>query len=383
MTEVAATPAVETAPVATDAPATQVAPSTPSVETPSPSLSEARAGLRDLWQTKADQPRNELGQFATTTEEPTEASEAPVADAPGTTEPAEIEAGEQSGSPLDTTESTDGATAEAPEGMVVLELPEGHWARDRGLDHLTVPAEHENELRGILNDPVRRSQVTQAEAARDDAYLAAQKWEKTAEHFMNKFGEVLRNPHLVVDLHNLREQYGDEYADRQIQSMLSDEHQTVSEYFNEIDQQFNQTRAQQEAEYFTRAGSAALQRDFPFLSQGDIAHIIQSYGQAVVDGRYQELHWSTLREFADAYSQDHPARKAQQEAEQRARQEREAAEAKAKAEAEAKAQASRAANPLGRVHPGATSAPSGTGPAEAQLTVHQARSGLRDLFRTR
>lgn len=351
--------------------------------TPEVSVRDQRGSLRELMRNSATpespaRPRNEAGQFVSK-----EASSGPAAEAPGSPEVAETGAGHQSGAPTGTTGSTEATTAEVPEGMVVIDLPENHYLRERGRTQLPpVPKEWENEFRALVNDPVRRAEVRQATAERDQAARSSRKWEKATEILTNRLEQVLRDPQVSYTIHQIREQLGDDAAERHIQAVLSEDESAVLEAFSAIDRDFGDRASIAEANRFEAGATRALRGEFPLLSAGDIRYLIGTHAQAVVNGQAQ-LHWSDLKRYAQHYYAQLPA---VQESQRRAAAQAEAQQqAQQQAEQERQAEASRraAANPMGRFHPSAAVAGMGADPTPnpGEVNVRDQRKNLSGLFR--
>lgn len=374
---VEATPAV--APAAPEAAPTENPVSNPVPAAPAaiPNMREARSNLRELVRPAQNpaQPRDEGGRFQAN---PTEA--APAAPEGEVAEP---EQGE--GSPAGTTGSPE--ATDVPEGMVVIEVPEGHYLQERGRKHLPpVPKEFENDFRALLNDSTRRSEVQAAMAARDQSQLQATQWEKAALMMGERLEQVLRDPRLAISVAQIREQYGDEVADRHIEAILSEDEQRVSEALQAVQKEWSDRSVQAQAEEFRRQGQARLASKFPLMTAGDIDFLIQAHARAASEGRVP-FTLEQLEAGAQRYYQNHPAVRAQTRA-----QELESAEAARKAEEQRKASEAaaaaaaeelRRANPMGRMSPGVPGAGAEAAIDPRNVNVREARRGLPGLFARR
>ena len=164
-TEVTPEPVVET-PEVTPTETPEVTKTEPTEEpqrvAPKPGVrprQQAREALKaTVKRFEESRPRDEHGRF---TKEETE----PTKEQPASTETPATEEGAEEAPDATPTE----ATTEVAEGHVRIELEEGHPLREQGTTHLDVLAANERDVRSLINNPTRRSEVESAKAAAEKA----------------------------------------------------------------------------------------------------------------------------------------------------------------------------------------------------------------------
>lgn len=90
----------------------------------------------------------------------------------------------------------------APEGFVMIELPQDHPLRDRGLAAIPVPSQHEQELRSLLNNPVRVAEVQAAQSRAAQAEAALAHAHARYDALAERFQQTLANPQLLASIHD-------------------------------------------------------------------------------------------------------------------------------------------------------------------------------------
>jgi hypothetical protein len=158
------------------------------------------------------------------------------------------------------TTTTSAGGEPAPE-VVKLALPEGHPLRDRGITELpfAVPKEHEEILRSLVNEPVRKQQLAQAyEAARVREREAAEA-RAEAEFWRQNAGSVF-TPEFYAKYQDIKQTYGDADAERYKRAVLA-------EAQGQLDQQVGTARVAQQiratADAFRSAAMQDAQQRFP------------------------------------------------------------------------------------------------------------------------
>lgn len=377
------------------------------VQTPAAptSFREARQSIRDriaasvrAVETPADTPAEPAAPSDAAAIETPSAAPDPVLDAQGRAhDPA-------TGKFLPSGEAATPEAASAPEGLVRIELPEGHPLRERGRTHYEVrisSPEEEAEIRGLLATPIKQRQLKEAEARvqemeekllRIQAQEAArQKWEQgltpahremlAAVEDVNPGAAALMRRGLESSLPELAEQEFRSLADQRAQAEV----QTAAAQFV----------SRVEAIASTVYAEIAREPYFPELmfraraAYGAELTAREARGEDSPPDEREFLGY--FRSFALQHPQASVVFRQKVAATQQAERERVAAETKAQAEAEAKqreaaqlqaALQKRRTNPLGGVAMGVTtgvqSAPGDARPASA----HEARRSLRDRMRT-
>lgn len=325
------------------------------------------------------QPRNDKGQFAgpPSAASAPEAATADAAPAPSAIPPATVVAT----APPDTQAATETAETSPVSGRIPI--PEDHPLRARGreyLDQLTP-----DELKGLLNNPIRRAQV-------EEAIARAHEWKEHAER-LEAEREVLRTP-TDPDVLRIAEEIGEMHGEEAKAFFLAGREikqgQQVDEKLAE------RRRAEAEAENEAVANrfiddATHLHRSrYPQWSNTEFAQVLGAYGALVQERGQTSLSMDELRQMADIqYLQRPDVRedlKARRQAEAnrmreeiaKTERERLAAEEREKLEAAAER---RRGYPLGRLPSTAIAAQAvGVTPAGA-TTVTEARKQLFDRRR--
>ena len=221
--------AVETAPEGTEpeAPVTAAEPeATETAEVPKPTpVREAMdaTSIRREARERADAKAAERG------EAPPHHSETQPRDEGGkfteeeTTEPGESTA-EAEGTATSETEPTGPA-----DGFVRLDVPSGHPMLDRGKSYLDVPAESERDVRSLLNDPVRRAAVTAAEERVATAEREAARLKARLDALASPEAKALDDPKHQAVYDDLKEAYGEEYADQYLAGLDAQKEKLVED----------------------------------------------------------------------------------------------------------------------------------------------------------
>lgn len=290
--------------------------------------------------------------------------------------------------------------APAPEGMVRIELPEGHPLRERGRTHYEVrisSPEEEAELRGLLATPIKQRELKEArervvqmeeQVLRMQAAEAARrKFEETVDpstlEAIRAVEEV--NPALAALMRRGLESSLPELEKAEFQTLA--EQRVQQEVASEVEAFVNRTRTVAQAVY----ADIATEPYFPALYQKARA----AYG-AELAAREQAGQYGTQNEqeflgYMRSFVATHPEASrvfraklsARQEAEREA--ERQRIEAETKTETErtvlTAALANRRTNPLGGVAMGMTTGRE-TVPDPRPGSAYDARRTLRDRMRT-
>ena len=348
----------------------------------------------------APQPRDEVGQFASPEggngpagdeispegsapiEVPSESSgdASPEGDpqVPSETPPEEVitpeaEAGAE-GDP------TDPPAASAPEGTVEIEVPEGHWLREKGVESLPpMPAELEAAMRGLLKDPVRRAEVESAQQRTLNAEGEAAESQAAAEYYFGRAMELAKDPAVALNVANIREEHGDEAADVYLRGLFQKDAEALGTKLKDARQEVQHKSLDRQADRFIELASKDLFGRHPDLTQDQANSLLRGYGGLLDAGVYAGPQADTFRQYVDntlgrnETPQGEPIDKEAMKNEIRA-------ELKVEAEeAERQAAINRATNPLGSTPPANPDNGVVTDPSDRATTpnVQDIRANLR------
>lgn len=294
--------------------------------------------------------------------------------------------------------------APAPEGLVRIELPEGHPLRERGRTHYEVritSPEEEAEIRGLIATPVKQRELREAreriaqmeeQLLRSQAETAArQKWEQgLSPEIREKLAAVEAvDPETAALMRRGLEAALPELAETEFRTLA--EERTQAEVAREVES-FRQRAHGAASTVYADIASAPYFPDL--LRRAEAAYgaelmAREARGDASPHSEAEFLQF--LRPFIVAHPEAAGVIRQRVEAQRQAEREQAAAEAKAKAEAEAKqreaerlsaALQNRRTNPLGGVAMGVTTGAQSV-PGEARpVSAHDARRTLRDRMRT-
>ena len=345
-------------------------------------LAEARRAIMQerTGRIEPGQPRDEQGRFA-----PVEGEEAATDPEPPAEEAAAPEAsGEPAGEPGD---ATPPAAEGPPEGMVRIELPEGHDWRRGERTHFDVPAEAEQMVRTAINNPVRRAEVESARREAQAAEIRLAEMQARMEATQGFLQQALSDPALAQQLAEIRDAFGEDAAQRHLNGLMQEFNGTADEQARTATTQVQEALQQRAAETLVQTVWNVAPTRYEGFSESDISQLITAYGEAAEMAAARGLQVDTspdlFFQFADSIYEERMGQKKQTEAERQAELERVREEARREA-AEAERQRlaelaeKRKANPLAGVAPslqtGRTIPTEPSGPTN----VHEAR---RALFR--
>jgi hypothetical protein len=310
--------------------------------------------------------KDESGKFVS--EAPQEGDEgAPPEEAPSEGEP--VAAGEE-------------APAVIPE-MVEVEIPEGHWLRkDRGFEKFPpVPAEFVDSLKGVLADPVRRSEVREATERAQQYADQLQEAATVAEYWQERAAFFATNPEIALRVEQIKESMGEEEARRYIGGLMQEDSEVLAQKVYETRQAAQQETVNRDAAVFVTYARKDLGNLYPNSTPQQIDNIIEMYGRAVHAGQVPRVHRDTMREFAGSILGT-PSSAPQKEKAPETFTKEQMEEAVRKAREEAASRAS--SNPLGSISPGSVSAPNANPnavPENQQPSVPNIREHRRNLRR--
>lgn len=280
MTEVAA-PAVAT----TEAPAeVEQAPTVPSGDSPGALRRDARRLAResgakiDSVRQKAQearerveaQPRTESGKF--TKEATAEAAEA-----------AETVTPPEAGGPAPGEPTPEAAVEPPAEGMVRIELPEGHPLREQGRTYHDVPEGEERQWREVINGATRRKEVEEAqkqlqERDRQLAELRRQALLRDAEvRFQQEKGSEFWTAEHQQKYQNILDTYGQEDADAYKAGQIRKRDDAMVQVRDQADEQAVQETWQREGVNFKTEAMSKIPQMFPGVTAQEVSTAIQMY----------------------------------------------------------------------------------------------------------
>ena len=326
-------------------------------------------GFKPTITTGTEQPRTAGGQFASPyaqqqveaaqPAEPTpvvpEVSAEPADPAPVAEEPAVAEAATPE-VPAEASPATEGSVAEAtssqeataPE-LVMIEVPEGHPLRDRGVSELPATAETEREVRRLLNDPVRRAEVDALKSETYQLRQQAEEYLQVAELGFQKAEDFLVNFELLEQIYDTGQRFGEEAARRLARAALFDTAGDVEKVRAEAKAKVDALRARDTSNDFVRSADNYMRANYPLLSHQERITMINQYVANVERGSIDRLHADTFKAYVQPAYDLHPRVLEKRAADAKAAQEKAAADAAAQAEAARVAALQKQANPIGRM----------------------------------
>jgi hypothetical protein len=392
------TPAEPAAPQAPPAPA---APAQPAAATPqaAPPQERAPVSARDLLRGRAgleQSPAPAPAPPAGTTTPPAEVAPAPKIDAQGNlhapgdgkfvgkadtvaADPAAASVSPDAapaGAQPDTKEAaTPGANA-LPEGFVRIELPADHPLRGSGLSHLTAHAGEEDAIRNLINTPVRRAEVEQERTRARELERGLVEERARSAVLLELQAALLEDPRIVGTYHAMREEAGDEQADRWLRGLLAEHGDGLRTKIGAEMERLQEAEDTSVAQAFFNTTLQSAPGLYPHWTEAEVRQAIAGYG-TYVQHTGGNLDPAGFKRFADGWYIQHPQVQAEIERHQQRQREVTTADAtKAKADAERevleRARAAREANPLAAV------------PATAHVTAPPAQvapKSARELIR--
>lgn len=294
-------------------------------------ITEAKAALSKGEHHAQTQPRAEDGKFAATEASAAQAPDpnAPAAPAPDATPPAEGAAPAPSGEPA----APDAAATDAvPEGMVRIDIPEGHPMRHRG-DHYLVPKGHEEYHRWAVNNTIRHQDVEGYAKSAKDWQQYANRLKAELDATREFAGGIFADPTVIAQIDDIRRTYGDEAAKRFEAGLWQEQQAKVAERTKA--QEAESAKAEMDAyanDFMQRAWGEAEKR-FPGMTPQEIHTAIVAYGSYVMARKGEELKMDEFLKHAAYAAIQNPTVRAEAERRRNARLEQERQTA-AKAEAD-------------------------------------------------
>lgn len=176
------------------------------------------------------------------------------------------------------TTETAGAEPAVPE-VVKLALPEGHPLRDRGLAELpfAVPKEHEEVVRSLLNEPVRKQQVAEAFARAREAESRALQAQAEAEFWRTNSGEFL-TPEFYAQFADIKQTYGEAAAETFKAGQMEAARAKLETRRAEVNREMTVQQIQHTASAFRAAAIQDAANRYPGWTQPELERAFQVYG---------------------------------------------------------------------------------------------------------
>jgi hypothetical protein len=290
------------------------------------------------------------------------------------------------------------AAPPVPEGFARIDLPDNHPLRSQGHTYIDVPADQEEGVRAVVNDPVRRKKLERAQHDRDRLNAEnAQLREKLAElKARQEVSEKPLDPLTERLLSDIEKNYPKEQAEQVRAALQASTEQEVAERKRELVRQQELYAAGVE---FRNQIIELAPKEFHLWGQdlwNRLAPHMDRYVKDVDEGRVEQ---PDINQFFDAvraaYLSD-PAVRARVEAWRKQQDERTREQIRAEerkrledeaAEAEKERLAGRvrrhATNPMGRVPRVTTGVQSDATPPEdlSNMTASQRKKRLRPSYR--
>ena len=178
-----------------------------------------------------------------------------------------------------------------PEGMVRIELPEGHPLRDQGDTHLDVPRDKERTFRAAVNAAARRAEVDAAERRVQEERVARLRLEAELK-FVREQGSQFWTPEHQATYDDLARAYGQEAAGAYKRGQQQRAEGAMAEVREQADLQAVQQHWSGEGEKFRTEAYQVLPGQFPGLTQNEVDSAITMYAMEVK--RVQDAAWANV-----------------------------------------------------------------------------------------
>lgn len=166
-----------------------------------------------------------------------------------TTQPANESAAPE---PSAATQPEPEATQSEPQAQpatVRIDLPDDHPLRAQGVDHIEVNPAHERAVRAVLNNPVRRAEVEQERAQREQTEQRALRAEKQAEAYREQLTALFGNPAVIAQYEEIKA-WNPDAAEVFMQGQMARLQEQVATKVQEGDQEFAVQQAERVANDF-------------------------------------------------------------------------------------------------------------------------------------
>lgn len=312
-------------------------PSGPAVVTPSPEA--APAGQPETQPSSLEGASPEAG---------TQLMEPAVPDPQSPSTPAELNqetAGE--GQPVESTSEASAGDTPLPEGWQMLEVPDGHFYRDRGHTQIPVPPGLENEYRAFLNEPTRRAEVAEAAQARDNAAAEATRWQTIAEFYIERSMTLARDPQVAATVAQITESMGAEAAERYVDGLFAADEAELKDRLSKAQEASQTAQLERESNAIIAGANRVLQGRFPEMGQSQRNQLIAGFASRMEAGMANPTRTDLERYIDEVVGPKQPSapQPSMEELKEQIR-----AELQAEAEAAQQAHlATRSVNPMGGV----------------------------------
>lgn len=164
------------------------------------------------------------------------------------------------------TEPLDSANTEAAAqpSVVRIEVPVDNPLRDQGLEFIDARPEQERAIRALLNNPVRRREVEEAQRSASELQAKAALAEAAADAWKERALAAFKDPNLALRYRELSNTpgYGPEAADRYMRGELQDMEQAVRSKQGEAEGRIAQERVTREVMAFEQQARESATRGY-------------------------------------------------------------------------------------------------------------------------
>lgn len=227
--------------------------------------------------------------------------------------------------PSDSEEAARSFDGIVPDEWEMLELPEDHPFRDRGITHWPIPPGFENETRAaIKNSHIRARDVTEANktASRFKKELIREQQKKKAEvgHWIQKAMYLASDPTVAVEVAKLRRDGNDDVAEAYIERIMRSDMEDLQKQIQEVNQQVERSEMVDTGLRFRQRVLDVIPEQMGITEEQTRA-ILRDYGVLFDAGRFGEMpHGDTFIPFAQQWlEQNDPSFREQKESEREER----------------------------------------------------------------
>lgn len=279
--------------------------------------------------------------------------------------------------------STDSASETLPEGWTWLDVQEGNPLRDRGKTRIPCPPGLENEFRSILNDPVRRARVEQAERALTEVQEEALTWKTATEFYVARALQLVKDPTISETYARYVAEFGEQHAELWLSGLMDQDEKGLETKLSEAKQAQIEKQGKTEAAAFRLGATRHLMGAYPGITEPQVKQLIGQFAALASAGYVSDdvpiahsFKQFAQRQLGSAPQPAAPAPVVDPAAERAALKAELLAELRAEEQNRMRAVASgRAPHPLAAIAPAGHAAPLPSG--DRQLTITEAKQALR------
>lgn len=242
----------------------------------------AQRAAREARERAQQQPRAQDGTFSA--EQTAEAARAAAV--------ADSEAGSATG-----TETASEAADVPPQGMVRIELPEGHPLRDQGETYLDVPAAKERTYRTLVNSAARRAEAEQAQTQLAEERTARARVEaelrfvrERGDEFWTREDQALYDDIIASYTEGLGADAAKARAEAFKRGRQQEAQQAIAQVQDEADLAAVAAHWRNEGQVFQRAAHERLPQMFEGLTSTEVSEAIDMYARRLAS--IEEAAWA-------------------------------------------------------------------------------------------